>query len=596
MVGNEFAGAVVVLQDGGRWWRYAEPERVFVADSAAAVDGALRAVEQAVEGQGLYAAGYLAYEAGAAYGLSVHPPAADSPPRLWFGLFRARTEIAPPATTGEYHFGPWQPSLEFPAYRARIDRIRAAIAAGLTYQANLTFHLRADFSGEPWALFAQLAAAQRAHYCAYIDLGRFVICSASPELFFELEGDALTSRPMKGTAPRGLTLADDRRHIAWLRASEKNRAENVMIVDMIRNDFGRVARVGSVDVPALFTVERYPTLLQMTSTVTARSDAPLADILAATFPCASITGAPKVRTMDLLRQLEDGPRGIYTGAIGSISPGRQARFNVAIRTAVIDRAHGRAAYGVGSGIVWDSEAAAEYDECLLKARVLERGGGAGSDFALLESLRWTPEEGYFLLARHVARLLDAAEYFSFPVTHETIEQALAERAAGLSAPSKVRLLLYRDGRIIVEDAPLPPPGPGPLRVGLAGQPVSSSDVRLYHKTTRREPYEVARAARPDAAEVILWNERGEVTELSTSNLVVELDGQLVTPPVSCGLLAGTLRAEMLAAGHIVERLITPADLQRATGLWAINSVRGKRTLVLLESVSTLEPPTTTMLQ
>jgi len=596
VVGNEFAGTVVVLQDGGRWWRYAAPERVVVADHAATVDGAIRAVEAAVEQEGFHAAGYLAYEAGAAYGLSTHPPAADGPPLLWFGLFRRRAEIEPPIPTGDYHFGAWRASLEFPAYRARVDRIRAAIAAGHTYQANLTFQLQADFAGEPWALFVQLAAAQRAHNCAYVDLGRFAICSASPELFFTLDGDALTSRPMKGTAPRGLTPAGDQAQIAWLRASDKNRAENVMIVDMIRNDFGRVARVGSVDVPELFTVERYPTLLQMTSTVTARSDAPLADILAATFPCASITGAPKVRTMGLLRELEDGPRGIYTGAIGRISPGRRARFNVAIRTAVIDRAHGRAAYGVGSGIVWDSDAAAEYDECLLKARVLEARSGAGGDFALLESLRWTPAEGYFLLARHVTRLLDTAEYFDFPATREVIERALGEWAAGLTAPSKVRLLLHRDGRIAVEAALLPPAEPGPLRVALARQPISSTDVRLYHKTTGREPYEAARAARPDADEVILWNERGEVTELSTSNLVLELDAQLVTPPVSSGLLAGTLRAEMLAAGQIGECMVTLDDLGRATGLWAINSVRGKRTLVLLESSPNLEPSAPAMLQ
>ncbi len=593
---NGFAGAVVVLQDEGRWWRYAAPERVVVADTPAAVDGAIRAVEAAVEQKGVYAAGYLAYEAGAAYGLRTYPPQTDGPPLLWFGLFGQRVAIEDPTPTGDYHFGTWRPSLDFPAYMARIERIRAAIAAGQTYQANLTFHLQADFTGDPWALFAQLAAAQRARYCAYVDLGRFAVCSASPELFFELDGNTLTSRPMKGTARRGLTLEDDQRQIEWLRASEKNRAENVMIVDMIRNDFGRVARVGSVDAPALFTVERYPTLLQMTSTVTARSDAPLADVLAATFPCASITGAPKVRTMVLLRELEEGPRGVYTGAIGSMAPGRRARFNVAIRTAVIDRAHGRATYGVGSGIVWDSDAAAEYDECLLKARVLEAGDGTRGDFALLETLRWTPAEGYFLLARHVARLLDSAEYFDFPATPEAIEQALAERAAGLGGPSKVRLLLHRDGRISVEDAPLPPVTSAPLRVALARQPISSADVRLYHKTTRREPYEAARDGQPDADEVLLWNERGEVTELSTSNLVLDLEGQLVTPPVSSGLLAGTLREEMLAAGLIVERMVTLNDLQRATGLWAINSVRGKRTIVLLESSLNLEPSAPSMLQ
>jgi para-aminobenzoate synthetase/4-amino-4-deoxychorismate lyase len=327
----------------------------------------------------------------------------------------------------------------------------------------------------------------------------------------------------------------------------------------------------------------------MTSTVTARSDAPLADILAAAFPCASITGAPKVRTMRLLRELEEEPRGVYTGAIGSIAPGRRARFNVAIRTAIIDREHGRATYGVGSGIVWDSDAAAEYDECLLKARVLAAHAGAEGDFALLESLRWTPEEGYFLLARHIERLAGAAEYFSFPFDRTAVEQALTERVAGLNGLSKVRLLFHRAGRIDVEDTPIPPAAAAPLRVALAREAISSTDVRLYHKTTRREPYEIARAGRPDADEVILWNEHGEVTELAASNLVVELDGQLVTPPVSSTLLAGTLRAEMLAQGQIMERVVTLDDLARATGLWAINSVRGKRTIVLLKSPEILEP-------
>ena len=566
---------VVVLQLDGRWQRFSDAARIVVAWTAAEVAPALRAVEAAVDGEGLFAAGYLAYEAAAAFGLSAHPPAADGPPLLWFGLFRRREEVGPPAQSPAHRFGPWQAPLDFPAYAAALDAIKAAIARGDTYQANYTFPLRADFDGDPWALFAALSAAQWADYGAYLDLGRFVICSASPELFFHLDGDRILSRPMKGTAPRGLTTAGDRAQIDWLRRSEKNRAENVMIVDMIRNDLGRVAQVGSVAVPDLFAVERYPTLLQMTSTVTARTDAALSDILAAAFPCASITGAPKKRTMELLRVLESQPRGVYTGAIGAILPGRRAQFNVAIRTVVLDRARGAAVYGVGSGIVWDSDAAAEFEECRLKTRVLSVP--PARPFRLLESLCWTPAAGYALREAHLRRLADSAEYFGYPLALAAVAARLDALAAELTGPAKVRLLVAAAGQIEAEARPLADGAlPQPARLGLARQPVSSADVWLYHKTTRREVYEAARAGRPDCDEVALWNERGELTEATASNLVLALDGRAWTPPVSAGLLAGTLRAQLLAAGEIAERTLTPEDLRRAESVWLINSVRGRQ--------------------
>jgi len=567
------ATPTAILQQDGRWWSFTGFERAVVAWRADEVAAAVGEVERAVEEDGLLAAGYLAYEAAAAYGLSVHVPTPDGPPLLWFGLFRRREPVAPLAPGGDYRFGAWQPALDFPTYAAALDRIKAAIARGDTYQANFTFPLRADFAGEPLALFAALSAAQRADYGAYLDLGRFVICSASPELFFRREGERIESRPMKGTAHRGLTAAEDRAQIAWLQQSEKNRAENVMIVDMIRNDLGRVARVGSVAVPALFAVERYPTLLQMTSTVTALTDAPLSDVLAAAFPCASITGAPKKRTMELLRELEVGPRGVYTGAIGVVLPGRRAQFNVAIRTAVVDRQRGAAVYHVGSGVVWDSDAAAEFDECRLKARVLSMP--PAPPFQLLESLLWTPEAGYALRSEHLRRLADSAEYFGYAVDLAEVERRLDGLAVGLGAPSKVRLLVGPDGAVQVEARPLAEGAlPQPLRVGLARAPVASGDVWLYHKTTRRDAYAAARASRPDCDEVILWNERGELTEATTSNVVLEVDGGLWTPPISAGLLAGTLRARLLAEGAIAERTLTPDDLARAGRVWLINSVRG----------------------
>ena len=565
----------VTLQHNGRWWSFAGLERAVVARRADEVAAAVAEVERAVEGDGLLAAGYLAYEAAAAYGLSTHLPRSDGPPLLWFGLFRQREPVEPPSPGGDYRFGAWQPALDFPAYAAALDRIKAAIARGDTYQANFTFPLRAAFAGDPLALFAALSAAQRASYGAYLDLGRFVICSASPELFFRRDGERLESRPMKGTAHRGLTAAGDRAQIEWLRHSEKNRAENVMIVDMIRNDLGRVARVGSVAVPELFAIERYPTLLQMTSTVTALSDAPLRDVLAAAFPCASITGAPKKRTMELLRELEVGPRGVYTGAIGVILPGRRAQFNVAIRTAVIDRQQGAAVYHVGSGVVWDSDAAAEFEECRLKARVLS--APPAPPFHLLESLLWTPGEGYALRAEHLRRLADSAEYLGYPLDLPATEGWLDALAAGLSAASKVRLLVGPDGAVQGAAQPLAEGAlPEPLRLGLARAPVDSRDVWLYHKTTSRAAYDAARASRPDCDEVILWNERGELTEATTANVVLELDGGIWTPPASAGLLAGTLRARLLAEGTLAERTLTPDDLARAGRVWLINSVRGWR--------------------
>jgi len=565
---------MVIIQDGARWLVFREPVQVITAVHPHEVTAALAEVATAVATHNLHAAGFLTYEAASAFGLVAHPPHPAAPPLLWFGLYPAPEIVAnlddfPPAA---YEMGEWRPGLDEMAYETAVAQIKQHIAAGYTYQVNFTFPLCASFRGAPRGLFHELVQAQQAQYAAYVDTGRHVICSVSPELFFRLEGDTLTSKPMKGTAGRGRTTAADAANAAWLRQSEKNRAENVMIVDMIRNDMGRVAATGSVAVPELFAVERYPTVLQMTSTVTARTSASLSDIFQAMYPCASITGAPKVRTMRLIRELEAGPRGVYTGAVGFVSPGRRAQFNVAIRTVVVDRVGETAVYGVGSGIVWDSEPAAEYAECLLKAQVLTARRPA---FDLLESLLWEPDGGYFLLERHVARLLDSAAYFDFAVAETAVRAALAKAAAGLTEACKVRLVVGGNGRLQVEAEPVGEL-PNPAVVGLAREPVQSDDVFLYHKTTHRQVYAAARAARPDCDEVILWNERGELTEAGSSNLVLELDGGLWTPPVSSGLLAGTMRAEMLANGRIQGKVLTKEDLRRASQIYLINSVRGWR--------------------
>lgn len=577
---------LVILQHDGQWWRFTNPLQIITTRQAGEVPAALALIREAVTIDGLYAAGYLAYEAAAAFGYAVHEPDPAYPPLLWFGLFKQPEIVSTPVSDSGFTIGDWHPSLDQAAYRIAIDRIKQAIDAGYTYQANFTFQLNADFAGDSFSLFSALTAAQRASYGAYLDLGWYAICSVSPELFFRLDGDRLESRPMKGTAPRGLTLHEDHAQMVWLSESEKNRAENVMIVDMIRNDFGRIATTGSVNVPDLFVVERYPSLLQMISRVTALTEAPFEAILAALFPCASITGAPKVRTMSILRDLETGPRGVYTGAIGFISPDNKAQFNVAIRTAVIDRQANRISYGVGSGVVWDSEADAEYEECLLKARVLNQGDEYTPDFQLLESLLWTPEEGFFLMERHLQRLEESAEYFMFAVDREQVRRELGWAVAGQTKPLKVRLLVDKNGIFQVESHPLDLYDRSePLDVGLATQPVSSQTVWLYHKTTRRELYDQARASRPDCDEVLLWNERGELTEAASANIVLELDGRRYTPPIASGLLAGTFRAELLQASELCERVLTVDDLAQAGDLWLINSVRGWQKARLIDRVA-----------
>ena len=587
---------LVLLQHGRFWRKFHNPVRVVTAVSPQEVLPALVELETAVRAEKLYAAGFISYEAAAAFDLAVHPPL-DGLPLLWFGLFEGfeeieewRLETQSPLSTLRSQFD-WQPAVSRAAYDAAIAQIKEHIAAGDTYQVNYTFPQHARFAGEPLAYFAELVAAQRANYAAYLDIGRFAICSASPELFFRLDGTRLYSKPMKGTAVRGLTLPQDNANAAWLAHSEKNRAENVMIVDMIRNDMGRVAEVGTVNVPRLFEVERYPTLLQMTSTVEAQTRAPLSQILANMFPCASITGAPKVRTMQIINELEPQPRGVYTGSIGFFGPDGQAQFNVAIRTVLVDRQQGRATYGVGSGIVWDSVAAEEYEECRVKSRVLTE---KRPSFSLIETMLWQPDEGIFLLDEHLARLRSSAEYFGIDWTETAVLTKLESLTQTLSEPVKVRLLLAQDGTFTLQTVPLSIGAlPQPVRVGLAQEPVDSQTVWLYHKTTRRDLYDAARASRPECDDVILHNERGELTEASSSNIALLLDGELVTPPIESGLLGGTFRSYLLKNPDglqnplglaLREKVLHLADLERCEGVYLFNSVRGWGTAVYLPNM------------
>jgi para-aminobenzoate synthetase / 4-amino-4-deoxychorismate lyase len=542
------------------------------ARSAEEVLSSLTQVERAVE-EGLYAGGFIAYEAAAGLDPVFKVHSGTALPLVWFGLFRRKEPMAAfHHNPGSFSVGSWGASVTQEEYRERVSRIKEYIACGDTYQVNYTFRMRAGFEGDPWGFFLNLFEAQPSSQGAFIETEEWAICSASPEVFFQLDGNQLFSRPMKGTAARGLSFADDRLRMQALRISAKDRAENTMIVDMIRNDMGRIAEVGSVSVSSLFQVERYPTVFQMTSTVGARTNASFTEIIKAMFPCASITGAPKIRTMEIIRALESEGRGVYTGCIGSLEPGRRAKFNVAIRTAVIDRKKHEACYGLGGGIVWDSTQKDEYTECQTKALIIT---SARPEFELLETLLWESEKGYFLLDRHLWRLSESAEYFGFILDLKAIRDRLAAEGERLGGQrSRVRLCVSRQGAIRIEPFPMPQrPSDSLWRVGLADRPVDRKNPFLFHKTTNRRVFQDARTESAEVDDVLLWNEFEQVTETRIGNIVIEKEGRLITPPVSCGLLPGVFRGELLSQGEIREGVVTLQDLRQAGKWFVINSVR-----------------------
>ncbi|KRW91018.1 hypothetical protein SD51_11685 [Alicyclobacillus tengchongensis] len=566
---------------------FSNPRSIHAATCEGDVPRILREVEAAAK-EGYYAAGFVTYEAAPAFdpAYRVRLPAKSGLPLAWFAVFdRAAdsTALAEHMGAGAYQVGTWSLQTSPERYGEAVSRIRQAIAAGDTYQVNYTVRLRASFSGDDFAFYEMLRLAQRAPYAAYLRSDDWSILSISPELFFARDGCRITTRPMKGTMKRGLTLNDDAELAKWLRNSEKNCAENVMIVDLLRNDIGRIALPGSVRVPALFEVETYPSVLQMTSTVVAelRDDVDLVDIFEALFPCGSITGAPKISTMSRIAELEAEPRGVYCGSIGLLLPQDRAVFNVAIRTVELDRARGIATYGTGGGITWDSQARDEYDELHAKAQVLK---DAEQEFALLETLRLESGE-YALYTYHLQRLSASAEYFQIPFDRAKVEQALSNCAQRHPAGARrVRMRLERTGEVEVEMGrePLEPCVWNPADalsnvvkpVVLAHMPVSSDECWLYHKTTRRECYDAIRAHLGDRFDAIMFNEAGEVTEFTFANLVYEWQGGLYTPPVSCGLLPGTLRAYLLQQGRVVERVLHISEIAMVDRLWWINSVRG----------------------
>ncbi len=549
----------------------------FGASTTAEVGAVLERAEEAVSA-GRWVAGWVGYEAAPAFDDAfVVRPVAGTPladlPLAWFAVFERRIPAGEPA--GETVVTGWTPTIDAARYRADIAAVHARIRAGDTYQVNHTFRLRAPFDGDAERLYGRLVRAQRAGYGAYLAGERWAVASASPEVFFEWSGDEIRCRPMKGTASRGIDAASDDVRRDALLASAKDRAENLMIVDMIRNDLARIAVPGTVIVPRLFTAEKYDAW-QLTSTVTARvrPRTRLKDVFGALFPCASITGAPRASTMAIIADLETTPRGVYCGAIGFGGPGPDGprwAFNVGIRTVLVDRRERTAWYGTGGGVTIDSAASGEYAEALLKTEVL---GRAAPDFALLETLRWQQPDGFGTLERHLARLAASAAYFDIPLDVEAARDALASAVVGRRLPARVRLVVDRSGTIGVEVADAPPPRTGPVRAVLDTVGGRSDDVFARHKTTLRVRYEQASARHPGAEDVILLNERGELTETTIATLAVRLDGLWWTPPLASGALPGVARAAALEAGKVRERVLIPDDLARADAIVRLNALRG----------------------
>ncbi len=631
---------------------------VLTASTLDEVVPTLMAVEEATA-SGSWAAGFIAYDASpgldprlavpggalperAPTGRSRHAPLRTAlpvnrsvdVPLVWFGMFDRCEPIAAVSDRDQAHQPVrWELATTPRQHRDRVETIQRAIADGLTYQCNLTERLRAPFDGDAAALYRSMVLAQRGRYGALVDTGAVVVASASPELFFEWRGNVVTTRPMKGTAERGRSAADDAAAADALVRSAKERAENIMIVDLLRNDLGRISSWGSVQVPALCNLERLQTVWQLTSTVTGtlRPGTGLVDVLRALFPCGSVTGAPKHRTMALIANLERDRRGVYCGAIGMVappgSPGRlRARFSVAIRTAVVDRVGGRAEFGSGGGITWSSSPDAEWAELWAKTRVLGNWTGA---FHLFETMAWTRSAGRVgdhgaasgaarVAARgdraepdgtgpdeapptdplawlrngpaHLARLETSAAYFGFAYDRQRVLHALRWALGTTAAPRRVRLALALVGTPSVTLAPMPSTGEGPVHLVIDREPVDTSGPWPFHKTSRRDPYEHRTLRHPGADDVVLVNSQGHVTETTIANLAVRIGGRWWTPPVSSGCLPGIGRAQALAAGDLHERVLTVADVRGAEDLATISSLRGWRRAQLDDAPTRSGPP------
>ncbi|HWL45072.1 MAG TPA: aminodeoxychorismate synthase component I [Ilumatobacter sp.] len=559
----------------GASWVFEGPIASGVAGSLDRVVAEVAAAERAAAA-GEWVVVVVAYEAAAAFdpAMRTAPSPPEGTPYVWWQSFAERTP-APALVHGPSPVTARGRRLNRLAFPDAVTAVRERIAAGDVYQVNVTDRFEGTFDGTPFEMYTALVGVQSCAYGAYVEMGDRVIASASPELFFRWEGPTVTCRPMKGTAPRAPRPADDARVAAELRSSPKEQAENVMIVDLLRNDLGRVARVGSVRVPELFTVERYETVWQLTSTVSA--DVPdgtdLVDVMTALFPCGSVTGAPKIAAMSVIAELECEPRGVYCGAIGVLAPpgkGPLAEFSVPIRTAVIDPATGTFEYGAGGGITWSSDPAAEDDEVRAKARILTR---SRRDLCVISTLRHEPA-GLVNLRAHLDRMEASAGWFGFAFDRPAIVGQLAALSPP-ARPERVRLALAADGALTVERRPLDPQ-PLPVTLAIDTEVTRSDDPYCCHKTTWRRHYDDARERHPSAADTVLVNEHGHAIETTIANLAYRVGDRWYCPPLTDGGLPGIARARALAEGRLAERSIRATDLHSCDELAVLNDLRGWR--------------------
>jgi len=551
---------------------YRDPLEIVTAHDAASLGHLL---DRLATGSAHWA-GFLTYEAG----LLLEDRLADrlrpsGLPLAWFGRFDGFEDIAPedvpallPDAAGGWAGAP-RPKIDREGYDTALAKVQALISAGDIYQANLTIRAEVSTAGHPLALYAGLRERAKAGFGGVIWTGEDWLLSLSPELFFALHEGKVTTKPMKGTSTRGATPDEDAALIDHLQSDPKQRAENLMIVDLLRNDVSRVAEPGSVEVPQLFKVETYPTVHQMISTVTARLQPGLgtADLLRAIYPCGSITGAPKIRAMEVIDDVEETPRGIYTGSIGRVDPNGDAAFNVAIRTLHLPAGQSVATLGLGGGIVADSRVAEEWAECLAKGRFV----ADQRCFDLIETMRFDPEQGIERLDLHMARMRASAQAFDFAFDRHAVRNELQAATFRLREAKRVRLLLAKSGAVAIEISSLPSAPSGPVPVAVVPLPVDADDFRLVHKTSDRAFYDEARA-KAGAFEVVFTDAEGFLTEGSFTTLYVERDGVLLTPPVSRRLLPGTLRTELIEAGRAKEADVRAEDL--AGGFYIGNAIRG----------------------
>ena len=601
-------------------------------------------IEQAVSKKSkknteLYAAGFISYEAAPAFDPALCVKELTDFPLAWFGLYQKPAKLINPFQEIPQFISPsthlpngpkmalgltspdqscqinWQSSVSEQEYIDSVKKIKLHIQKGDIYQMNYTFpflghflddiHIPYPYEKAYWDIFKFIYDHQAGNFAAAIYLEDFLIYSASPELFFQKSGDCIISRPMKGTAARGLWYEQDQEQMKQLQVSEKERAENIMITDMVRNDMGKIAIKGSVTVAELCKIEKYPKQWQMTTQVECSSQATFSNIFQALFPAASITGAPKNMAMQIIARREKTTRKVYTGSIGFLTPSNEMQFNVAIRTALIDRKKHIVEYGTGSGIVWDSVTHQEFTECFNKTSVLPYSLSnhlkKESSFSLLETILWEPKKNsFFLLEEHLKRLERSANYFSFFVDIRLVQHKLNKLSDQLKhenkkrrEPQRVRLFVSQEGKITIETKALndilktleiqgTPETPKIKHLCFALKPVSSQEKMLYHKTTDRSLYEVMLSDIPEyfkCDDVILWNENEEVTESTRANIVIQIDNTLYTPPVKCGLLPGVYRSYLIKKNQIKEKVIYKSELielihkSSQNKLYLINSVR-----------------------